>query len=82
MVHSTEIVTDFYCTVSFRAVGHSVQPNPPQWPAVHNQIRRSGPRRLTKQWPIPWPGRNLKVEYLGTFESIFEIALDHESGDQ
>ncbi len=38
---------------------------------LYNPIRRSSPQR----------GKTLKVEYLGEFESIFEIALDHESGD-
>jgi hypothetical protein len=43
-----------------------------QWPIAHNQICHSG----------PWPGRTLEIKYLGEFESIFETALDHESGDQ
>ncbi len=42
------------------------------WPTVHNQVRARGPER----------GRNLKVEYLGEFESISKIALNRESGDQ
>ncbi len=30
----------------------------------------------------PWGRSNLKVEYLGEYESISETALDHESGDK
>jgi hypothetical protein len=53
-------------------VAHSASPNSLQWPIAHNQIRRGGPSRRRTQ----------KVEYLGEFESVFEIALNHESEGQ
>jgi hypothetical protein len=42
------------------------------WPIAHNKIPGSGPLRR----------RTLEAKFLGEFESIFETALDHESGDQ
>ncbi len=53
MARSAEINTDFYCTASFHAVAHSTEPNPPQWPIAHNQIRAvtHSAKYNSPQWP-------------------------------
>jgi hypothetical protein len=71
LAHSTEIISCFYCRAAFNTEARSAYPNSPQWSIVQNQIRRSGPIAL----------KDLKIEYLDEFKSIFDDALDHESGN-
>ncbi len=79
-LHSTQwlIAHNQFCRsgrqriTKFAVVAHCAQPNSPQWPIAHNKFRQSGPQH----------GRNSEVKFLGKFESIFETAIDHESGDQ
>jgi hypothetical protein len=53
----------------------------PQWSIARNQMHRSSPEHKTQFAAVAHSAKDLKVEYLDELETIFETALDSESGD-